>query len=126
MVNAPQPPQPPQSEHVRDIAKDIIFTLLTCGLYNIYIQAQQIKAVNAMLRQDKYSFGSWFLLTLVTCGIYHIYHEYRKTSDLCVIFKDLNENEPILTVLLAIFGMSIVADTIQQTHINRYYGSTGL
>lgn len=123
-----QPTQPTvrSSEHIRDIARDIIITILTCGLYNIYIQSRQIHAVNAMIREDKYSFGSWFLLTLVTCGLYHIYHEYRKTTDLCRTIKDLNENEPILTVLLTIFGMAIVADAIQQTHINRYFGSTAL
>lgn len=121
-------PQPyaPQSEHVRNIAKDIIWTLLTCGLFNIYLQSRQIQAVNAMLKQQKYSFSSWFLLTLATCGLYHIYHEYRKSQDLCRMVSGLSPNEPILTVVLAIFGLALIADAIQQTHINHHFGSTAL
>lgn len=126
-MDTPQAPQrlqhPPT--HVRNIAVDLIITIITCGLYNIYIQSRQINALNAMLGQQKYSFWHWFLLTLVTCGIYHIYHEYRLSTDLVVLQK-LDANEPILVVLLAIFGLSIVADAIQQSHINHYYGETGL
>ncbi len=114
-----------QPVHIRNIAKDIILTLLTCGLFNIYVQHRQIQALNAMLRNQKYSTLHWFLLTLITCGIYHIYHEYRISSDL-VILQKLDPNEPLLIVILAIFGMSIVADAIQQSHINHYYGHTGL
>lgn len=119
-------PSAPTSEHVRNIAKDIIFTLLTCGIYNIYVQAKQINAVNAIIKEQKYSFGMWFLLTLVTCGLYHLYHEYRLSSDLVKHIEGLNENEAILTVGLAAFGMSLVADAIQQSHINKFYGAKGL
>lgn len=114
-----------RSEHIRSIPKDIILTLITCGLFNIYVQSRQIKALNAMLKEKKYSFGLWFLLTLITCGIYHIYHEYRTSSDLVKLCK-LENHEPILCVMLTVFGLGIITDAIEQTHINHYYGDKKL
>ena len=112
--------------HVRNIARDIVLTILTCGLFNLHVQHRQMQAVNEMLRQQKYSFGKWFLLTLATCGLYHLYHEYRKSTDRLLVMKDQNPNEPIICLLLTMFGLWIVADAIQQSHINRHYGSTAL
>lgn len=114
------------AEHIRNITRDLIITLLTCGIYNLYIQHRQMVAVNAILKEQKYSFWSWFLLTLGTCGLYHIYHEYRKSSDLVLAMKDLSSNEPIACLVLTMFGLSFVSDAIQQSHINRYYGCTKL
>lgn len=113
-------------EHVRNIALDIVLTLLTCGLYNIYIQYRQMLAVNDMLGTRKYDFFNWAVFTLITCGIYHVYHEYRKTEDIMRHVERPNSNEPIISIVLAIFGLFIVIDAIQQTHINHYYGSDSL
>ncbi len=114
------------SEHVRNIALDIILTLVTCGLFNLYVQQRQMRAVNAMLKEQKYSFLSWCLLTLITCGIYHIYHEYRMSSDIATVMSDVNPNDTILCLVISLVGLFLVTDAIQQTHINRYFGSTKL
>jgi len=110
------------SDHVRNIGLDLVLTLITCGLFNIYLQYRQCEALNVMLQEQRYSFGMWLLLTIVTCGIYHVYHEYKKTSDIMRI-EGRDGGEPILVAVLTLFGMSIVADAIQQTHINRHFGS---
>ena len=112
--------------HARNIVADIILTIITCGLYNLYVQYVQMKAVNSMLKEEKYSFLLWLLLTFITCGIYHIYHEYRKTQDICACLNLQNSNEPVVNLILSIFGLSIVADALQQSLINRYYGSNEL
>ena len=124
-MTTPISPSAP-SEHVRNIAMDLVLTILTCGLFNVYVQARQIAALNDMLREPKYSFGKWFLLSLVTCGIYHVYHEYRKTTDLVAIVKGASGNEPLICLLLSFFGLTFVADAIQQSLINRHHGSTAL
>lgn len=116
----------PASEHIRNIAFDLVVAIITCWIFNIYVQHRQMKALNAMLKQEKYSFWSWFLLTLITCGLYHIYHEYRKMSDLVVVTKTPGDSEPVICIVLSIFGLAIVADAIMQSHINRHYGSTAL
>ena len=112
-------------EHIRNIALDIIFALLTCGLYNIWVQARQMYAVNEMIGQDKYSFLPWLLFSLVTCGIYHIYHEYRMSTDIAATTGG-SDNDPLISVVLCIFGLLLVVDAIQQSQINRYYGSEAL
>lgn len=112
-------------DHIRNIAIDILLTLLTCGLFNLVVQYKQIRAVNYMVREERYSFGMWLLLTLVTCGLYHIYHEYRKSSDIAAV-TGRPETEAVVNLILTIFGLSVVADAIQQSQINGYFGSTQL
>lgn len=115
-----------QSNFVRSIAWDLVWTFLTCGLYNIHVQSEQIKATNAMLNQEKYAFWPWAIFTLITCGIYHVYHEYRMTLDLQAVSQKENPTEAIVCAALAGFGLHIFTDCIQQTYINRYYGSERL
>jgi len=83
-------------------------------------------AVNIMINEIKYKFIPWLLLTIITCGLYHIYHEWRKSTDIAAALKKTDSQEPIINVLLSIFGLSIVADAIQQAEINKYYGSSAL
>ncbi len=100
--------------------------MLSCGLYNFWIQAKQMEAVNDMLEEDRYQFVPWFLFTLVTCGLYHVYHEYRKTVDIGEATGNVAGNEPMISVLLTLFGLSWVNDAIQQSHINRFFGDEAL
>ena len=114
------------SEHVRSIVTDLILTVITCGLFNLYVQYVQIRAVNSMIKQEKYSFAAWFIFTIITCGLYHIYHEYRVTTDICKCLNRSDSNEPLIHILLSVMGLSFVADAIQQSLINQYYGSNEL
>lgn len=127
-MNPNVPPSPGMpSEHVRNIAVDIVLTFVLCGLWNIYVQAKQMDAVNAMIKQQKYAFWPWLGLSLITCGIWHIYHEFRMSTDIAqVMGKPKDSNDPVVALVLSIIGLSIVVDAIQQTEINRYYGSNAL
>jgi len=112
--------------HVRNIALDIILTLLTCMLYNIYIQYKQIEAVNDMLKERKYDFVFWFLLSVITCGLYHIYHEYRKSTDIARVLNKDSGSAGLVALLLSLFSLSFINDAIQQSEINTYYGNNAL
>ncbi len=114
------------SEFIRNIPLDIIITILTCGLFNFYIQYRQCLALNHMLKENKYSFLMWLIFTILTCGLYHLYHEYRMSSDLSEKLHLGGANEPLVVLLLAVFAMPFVGDAIQQSHINAYYGHTDL
>ncbi len=114
------------TRHVRNVATDLILTVLTCGLFYIYVQAKQLEAVNEMIGEPKYDFASWLLFSIVTCGLYHIYHEYRKSGDIVDACGMQDSNEQVITVLLSAFGLSFVADAILQGHINRFFGSDAL
>lgn len=112
--------------HVRNIPLDIILTIITCFLYNFYVQYKQIEAVNDMLKENKYSFGMWLILTIITCGLYHIYHEYRKSSDVAKVMKKDEGSAGLTAVVLTVIGLGIICDAIQQSEINAYYGNTKL
>ncbi|OFZ12923.1 MAG: hypothetical protein A2X86_08835 [Bdellovibrionales bacterium GWA2_49_15] len=114
------------SPHVRSIAGDLIFTVLTFGLFNIYVQYVQIQALNDMLKQPKYSFLKWAFFSIITFGLYHIYHEYRIGRDLAILLGHPESFSPYLQVLLTCFALHIIADAIQQSEINQYFGVNSL
>lgn len=108
------------------IAKDIILSIITCGIYGLFWTARQMRAVNYLLGQDKFSFVKWFLLCIVTCGIYHVFYEYSMAQSLVEIQermgRPLSASLPVISVILAIIGLHIVADAIQQDEINKLFG----
>lgn len=112
--------------HVRNIALDIVLTLITCMLYNLYVQYKQMEAVNDMLKQNKYSFVLWLVLTIITCGLYHIYHEYRKSTDIAKSLHKDAGSAGVIAVILTFLGLGFINDAIQQSEINAFYGSHAL
>lgn len=115
--------KPLKQEHHLDIAVGIILSIVTCGLYNIYWNYREFKAMNVLLGREEYNFWSWLILSIVTCGIYHIYYEYKMGSDLYLYMKgkglEVNPNLPMLALLLSVFGLTIVADAVFQHELNR-------
>ena len=111
---------------VRNIALDLVLTLVTCGLFNFYVQYQQILAMNDILKKTKYDFFAWLFFCVITCGLYHIYHEYRISTDLATVLNKSEEKSAIISLLLTIFGFCFILDAIQQSEINRYYGNDAI
>jgi hypothetical protein len=119
------PRDPNGLRFIRNVPLDLVLTIFTCGLWNLRVQYIQMQAVNAILGKEKYRFLPWLCFTFLTCGLYHIYHEYLKSIDIAHSIKKTNE-EPILEIILIVFGLSIVADAIQQAMINKYFGVASL
>lgn len=115
-----------KSRFIRSIVTDLLLTIITCGIYNLWVQHKQMETVNFMIKKEKYHFVPWLLLTLITCGIYHIYHEYRMTQDICVALNRRESNEPLVNLVLSLFVLSFVADALQQALINEYFGDDEL
>lgn len=113
-------------EHIRNITTDILLSLVTCGLYNVYWQYKQIEAVNEIIAEERYSFIKWFLLSLITCGLYHIYHEYRMSEDLARALGEEPSAAGLTAAVLSFFALSIIVDAIHQSKINQYYHHKGL
>ncbi|MHB8111102.1 MAG: DUF4234 domain-containing protein [Syntrophorhabdaceae bacterium] len=124
----PLPPlsDPQAGTFTSNIALDIVLTFITCGIYYFFWQARQIRAINHLLGQEKYNFWLWFLLTLVTCGLFNIYYEYYMAQGLIEAQekhgRPKSKELPVLSLLLTIFGLSFVADAIQQNEINKFFG----
>lgn len=115
-----------RSMFVRNIALDLILTFVTFFLYNIYVNAEQMDALNYMLGEPKYSFWRWFFFCILTFGMYHVYHEYVVARDLMTLTGEPQSMEPAIHVVLTCLGFPFVADAIQQYHINSYFGSKRL
>lgn len=113
-------------EFCSSIVKDIILSIVTCGIYLIFWQMRQIRALNYLLGEEKYSSGKWFLLTIVTCGVYHFYHEYVTSQSIVDIQRKFGKPEsanlPALGLVLTFLGGGIITDVIQQTEINKVFG----
>jgi len=115
--------KPLTSEHHLDIATGIILSLITCGLYNIYWNYRQFQTMNALLGREEYKFLMWLVLSIVTCGLFHIYYEYKMGSDLYSYLKeqgrDPNPNLPVIGLVLACFGLTIITDAVYQHELNK-------
>jgi len=106
----------------RNVALDIVLTLLLCGLWNLVVQYEQIKTLNILYKEEKYNIWKLSLYTILTCGIYFIYFEYLKSVDFAHFSKPgrTDDSDAVIAVLLSIFGMNWIYDAILQTHINEY------
>ena len=111
------------SEHHVDVAAGIIFSVVTCGLYNVYWNDRQMKAMNALLGRAEFSFGRWLLLSVLSCGIYHIYYEYRMGSELQEWLtqngRPVNPHLAVIGLILSMFGLTVLADAVYQHELNK-------
>jgi hypothetical protein len=124
----PLPPiaDPQSASYTSNIALDVVLSFITCGIYYFFWQARQFRAVNHLLGQERYKFGLWFILTLVTCGLYNIYYEYYFAQGLTEAQekhgRQKSKDLPVLSLILTIIGLGVVADAIQQSEINKFFG----
>lgn len=105
------------------VAKNVVLTLLTCGLWSLVWQKRQIESVNDLLGREEFSFWKWLVLSLITCGIYHIYHEYLMGRAIVQAQKRhgaeiVSESLPATSLFLALLSGGIITDAIQQKEIN--------
>ena len=118
----------PEFEGRRSIVTSILVTIITCGIYGIYWQFKQMATLNAWLGRNEYSFWLWFFLCILTCGIFGIYYEYKMACGINEVQANkgmyVDQNLPILCVVLALFGVGIASLAIQQYQINKLYGDS--
>ena len=111
------------SEHRIDVAAGIIFSVISCGLYNVYWNYRQMKAMNALLEREEFSFNKWALLTLLTCGLYHIYYEYHMGSELQAWLtrngREVSSHLAAIGLGLSVFGLTVIADAVYQHELNK-------
>lgn len=117
-------PLPPE-QAMSNVAMDILYTLLTCGIYDLFWMRRQFTAVNAFLGREECNFGMWLLFCICTCGLYHVYYQYHFAQLINEVQRNrelpVNVNLAAISLMLTIFGLSIVADAIQQNEINLFY-----
>ena len=106
----------------RNVALDLVLTILMCGLWNLVVQYDQIKTLNLIYREEKYNIWKLSAFTLLTCGIYFIYFEYLKSVDFNKIHQPgkPDDSDAVIAVVLSLFGLNFIYDAILQTKINEY------
>ena len=108
-----------------NIALYLVFTLLSCGFFNLYWNYRQMQACNELLGRDEFSWGLWLVLIIVTCGIYHFYYQYMMGAAINEIQETrgfrVTENLPMLSVVATLLGFGIVTDCIHQHELNRIF-----
>lgn len=105
----------------RSVAEVIILSIVTCGIYGIYWIYAFSNDVKIYLGDETISPGTEVLLSVITCGIYAIYwmYKYGKYITNCQEQAGLPiEDNSIVYVLLAAFGLSIVNMGLMQNAMN--------
>lgn len=100
----------------------IVLSFCTCGLYLIYLIYAVDRDLNELMHFDGNQGMMDILFTLMTCGLYSIYWYYkvgRQLEDLQYDYGIRPASISILTLVLAIFGLSIISMAITQSELNR-------
>ncbi len=106
----------------QSVAKNVILSLLTCGIWDLIWQYRQMRTVNLLLGYDEFHFGKWLVFTILTCGLYHLYHEYLMGRAIVRIQHKYalppSESLPAVSLFLALISLGIITDAIQQKELN--------
>lgn len=105
----------------RSIAEVIILSLITCGIYYLYWIYAFSNDIKVYLDDETINPSLEVLLSIVTCGIYAIYwmYKYGKYVSTCQEKAGVAiEDNAVLYLVLAIFGLSIVNVGLMQNSMN--------
>jgi hypothetical protein len=103
----------------RSIPVWIILSIVTCGIAGWVWIAGVTKDVALLKKDVNYRNGATVvLLGIVTCGIYFWYWYYVTSQDITAVDPKKQDNA-VVNLILAIFGLSIVSLALVQNQINQ-------
>lgn len=111
----------------KSILMVILLTIITCGIYSLFWLYQTTQDLTEYSEDYRLTPGMSVLLTIITCGLYQIYWWYR-IADIFITaqektkFPRINDNK-VLFVVLAIFGLDIINMAILQSDMNQVWES---
>jgi len=104
----------------RDLVKAIIFSILTCGIYQIYWFIVLTDEINRVSGHENDIGGLVsFLLNLVTCSIYGYIWAYFMGGKVDEITGAKNTYTSIIYLVLALFGFNIINLALMQDTVNK-------
>lgn len=107
----------------RNIATQIILSIITFGIYGLYWFIMLTDESNDLADEKTASGGMAVLLTLITCGIYIFYWNYKMGQKLYQAGKKYNKSisdNSVLYVVLSLFGLSLVNYCLIQDDLNKF------
>ena len=106
------------------VAKAIILSLLTCGIYGLVWFVKLTNDSNSIAEQNKTASGGMaILLTMVTCGLYSFYWVYKlgkKIHEGGTRYGVPVEDRSTLYIILTVLGFGIVAYVMAQSDLNKF------
>lgn len=98
----------------RSIASIIIFTILTCGIYSVFLM---VNINDEFATKNNENVNGWMviLLSILTCGIYSVIWFYQMGNK---IEKAGGKNEGVLYLVLTLFGLGLVSLCLMQVQEN--------
>lgn len=104
----------------RSIALCIIFSIITCGIYDLYWMAKMNDELRALAGEPGTSGGMVVLFSLITFGIYELYWYYQMGKLVDRVKRSPSENTGILYLILALFSVGIISDALMQDALNSF------
>lgn len=107
---------------INSIFVDILLTLFTFGIWNLWVQFRQISDTNEILGNKEFpSMVKLILFSIITFGIYFIYHEYSLTKKLHLLnFGEEMFHVEIFIVIFTVLGLWFLVDSYQQSLLNKF------
>ncbi|BAL81885.1 hypothetical membrane protein [Selenomonas ruminantium subsp. lactilytica TAM6421] len=107
----------------RSIAKAIILSFVTCGIYALYWLYKLTDELHELAGEQTTASGGMVLVyTFITCGIYSIYWYYKMGVTVNIAKEKrgmrFDNNCPIIYLLLAVFCLGLVSEALMQDSIN--------
>lgn len=105
----------------KNIAVQIILSILTCGIYGIYWFITLTDDAGRANNDAEFSGGKAFVFTLLTCGIYGIYWNYKIGKEMYEANQKYGINasdNSVLYLILSLFGFSIITYCLVQNELN--------
>lgn len=110
----------------RNPALVIIFSIITCGIYNLYWFVTTTNEIQNKLKNPDGSCksgGMALLLAIVTCGIYEFYWWYKMGQKAAQLGKDygveISDNSTIYLILLFVGIGAVINTVLLQSSLNR-------
>ncbi|MBR0463055.1 MAG: DUF4234 domain-containing protein [Clostridia bacterium] len=105
----------------RSIPACVILSIVTLGIYGIYLFVVMTNETNALAPKNATtSGGKAVLLTLITFGIYSIYWNYKLGCKIDDMNGNSGGNTGLLYLIIGLVGFSIVNYCLAQSEINKF------
>lgn len=106
----------------RNIALQIILSIVTCGIYGLYWLICMTDESNSVTDDPTASGGMTILFIILTCGIYSFYWYYKMGQKLAEGGRKYGvaiSDNSILYLVLGIFGLGLISVILIQSDLNK-------
>lgn len=108
----------------RDILATVILTIVTCGLYGLYLQYRIGSEINRHHPKSQLNPGLDLVLLFLTCGLWGWYVMYKYPREVEEMVRSEGGTPGDITLpclLFAFFGLHLVSFMVLQGELNKHW-----